>query len=73
MRFSKEQVTIGDSVVKIGSLLATTFVVDSIVETPGMPPHVRLLPEGQREGGMLISKSAVSDPSLWRRVGTRPS
>jgi hypothetical protein len=38
-----------------------------------MPPHVRLLPEGQREGGMLISKSAVSDPSLWRRVGTRPS
>jgi hypothetical protein len=70
MRISKDQVALGDSVAKIGTLSAVTYVVADIVEMPGIPPHVRLLPEVLGESGMLISKSAVSDRRLWRRVST---
>lgn len=70
MKFSKDQVAIGDSVTKIGTVSTLTYVVDSVVDVPGMPPHVRLVPEGQGEGGMLIGKAAVSDRRLWRRVAT---
>ncbi len=69
MKFSKDQVSIGDSFVKAGSWSGAVYVVASFFEPPGLPSHVRLVAQGERQSaGMLMSISAVLDPRFWRRV-----
>jgi len=69
MKFSRDQVSIGDGFVKTGSWSASVYVVTAFFEPPGLPPHVRLVAEGEgRSDRMLMSISAVLDPRFWRRV-----
>ena len=69
MKFANDQVSLGDSFAKVGSWSGTVYVVASIVESPGMPSHVRLVTEGRwQSAGMLMSVSAVLDRRFWRRV-----
>ena len=68
MKFAKDQVSIGDSFAKTGSWSGSVYVVASFCEPPGLPPHVRLVTQGERRSGMLMSISAVLDPRFWRRI-----
>ncbi len=69
MKFANDQVSLGDSFTKVGSWSGTVYVVAAFFEPPGMPSHVRLVAEGQRQSaGMLMSVSAVLDRRFWQRV-----
>jgi hypothetical protein len=69
MRLSKDQVAIGDRFAKVGSWSGAVYVVAAFFEPPGLPPHVRLIAEGEGHGdSMLMSISAVLDTHFWRRV-----
>jgi len=66
----------GNDHVSLGDMFTTGFgssrkvcVVKALVETPGIPLHVRLVAEGQhRSTGTLMSASALLDHRFWRRV-----
>jgi hypothetical protein len=69
MKFANDQIALGDGFMKVGSWAGTVYIVASFFEPPGMPPHVRLVAQGERQSGaMLMSISAVLDPRFWRRV-----
>jgi hypothetical protein len=69
MKLANDQVSIGDSFAKVGAWSGTVYVVASLFQPPGMPPHVRLVVEGQRQSaGMLMSISAVLDRHFWQRL-----
>jgi hypothetical protein len=69
MKLANDQVSIGDSFIKVGSWSGTVYVVASLFQPPRMPPHVRLEVEGQRQSaGILMSVSAVLDRQFWQRV-----
>ena len=68
MKFAKDQISIGDSFAKAGNWSGAVYVVTAFFEPPGLPPHVRLVAEGERRSGMLMSISAILDPRFWRRV-----
>ena len=63
------QVSIGDSFTKVSGHFRTVYVVQSIVESYGIPPHVRLMTEN---GGMLMSVSALLDDQFWQRISAAP-
>jgi hypothetical protein len=67
MKFGSDQIAVGDGFTKVGSWSGTVYTVASFFEPPGMPSHVRLVAEGERDG-LLMSTSAVLDPRFWRRV-----
>ena len=69
MKFSKDQVAIGDGFTKVGHGLSAVYVVTAFFEPSGLPTHVRLVAEGEGQSErMLVSKSALLDPRFWRRV-----
>jgi hypothetical protein len=69
MKFGNDQIAIGDGFTKVGSWSGTVYTVAAFFEPPGMPSHVRLVAQGERQSaGMLMSTSAVVDPRFWRRV-----
>jgi hypothetical protein len=69
MKFSNDQIAVGDGFTKVGSWSGTVYTVAAFFEPPGMPSHVRLVAQGERQSaGMLMSISAVLDPRFWRRV-----
>lgn len=46
------------------------YVVTALVDKPGHLPHVRLSAEGGVAADeILVSASALLDPTLWRRIG----
>jgi hypothetical protein len=63
------QVSVGDSFTKVSGHFRTVYVVQSIVESFGIPPHVRLRTEN---GGMLMSVSAILDDQFWQRFSPAP-
>ncbi len=63
------QVSIGDSFTKVSEHFRTVYVVQSIIESYGVPPHVRLRTEA---GGMLMSVSAILDNQFWQRISPSP-
>jgi hypothetical protein len=67
MKLRAGKVSVGDRFTKNGGFSRTVYVVASLVDAPGSPPHVRLIAEGQA-GGMLISVSALMDARLWSPV-----
>lgn len=69
MKPANDQVSLGDSFTKVGGWSGTIYVVAAFCQPPGVPPHVRLVVEGQRQSaGMLMSVSAVLDRHFWQRV-----
>jgi len=69
MKFSRDQIAIGDGFAKVGSWSGAVYVVTAFFEPPGLPPHVRLVTEAEGQSDrLLISTSAVLDPRFWRRV-----
>jgi hypothetical protein len=69
MKFGNDQVSVGDGFTRVGNWSGATYVVTSLVEPPGMPPHVRLVADGQRQGDqMLMSVSALLDRRFWQRA-----
>ena len=69
MKLRAGKVSIGDSFTKTAGFSRTVYVVTSLVEAQGAPPHVRLAADGEA-GAMLISISALLDSRLWSRVST---
>jgi hypothetical protein len=67
MKLRAGAVSIGDRFTKVGDYSRTVYVVDSLVEGRGSPPHVRLVNSGGKER-ILISASALADPRFWSRV-----
>jgi hypothetical protein len=67
MKSRAGQVSVGDSFTKVSGHYRTVYVVKSVVEAYGIPPHVRLVAEGQNDG-MLMSVSALLDSHFWLRV-----
>lgn len=63
------QVSVGDSFTKVSGHFRTVYVVQSIVEAYGIPPHVRLMTEN---GVMLMSVSALLDSHFWLRIPSEP-
>jgi len=63
------QVLVGDNFTKVSGHFRTVYVVQSIVESYGIPPHVRLMTEN---GGMLMSVSALLDSHFWLRNPPEP-
>jgi hypothetical protein len=67
--FGNDQIAVGDMFTTGSSSSRRVYVVEALVESPGIPTHVRLVPEGQNGStGMLMSTSALLDPRFWRRV-----
>jgi hypothetical protein len=67
--FGNDQISVGDMFATGVSSSRRVYVVEALVESPGIPTHVRLVPEGQGGStGMLMSTSALLDPRFWRRV-----
>jgi len=64
------QVAVGDSFSKVSGHFRTVYVVQSIVESYGTPPHVRLMTENG--GIMLMSVSAMLDDHFWQRISPGP-
>ncbi|CCG09648.1 Putative uncharacterized protein [Pararhodospirillum photometricum DSM 122] len=47
----------------------SVWVVDRVIEVTNMPPHARLIRQGDRAGGYrTISVRALADPTLYRRL-----
>jgi hypothetical protein len=67
MKLLTGEVSIGDRFTKVGDYSRTVYIVNSIVESRGAPPHVRLVGAGGRES-MLMSASALLDAHFWLRV-----
>ena len=68
MRLLNDKVSLGDSFTRVGAS-RTTYTVDSFVERPGVPLHVRLvIPEKLPSSPLLMSVSALKDPRFFRRV-----
>lgn len=61
------EISIGDRFTKVGDYSRMVYVVHSLVDSPGAPPHVRLVgPAGSDK--MLMSASALLDSRFWFRV-----
>ena len=70
--FANNQVSLRDAFATGRGLAQKVYVVESFVENPSFPLHVRLVPKGrERSPGMLMSASALLDSRLWRRVSDR--
>ena len=67
MKSRAGQVSVGDRFIKASTYSRTVYVVQSIHESHGIPPHVRLVAEGQTDS-MLMSVSALLDPHFWWRI-----
>jgi hypothetical protein len=69
MKFSKHQIAIGDRFAKVGSWSGVVYTVTAFFEPSGLPPHARLVAEGEgRSDRMLMSISALLDQRFWRHV-----
>jgi hypothetical protein len=69
MKFSKHQIAIGDGFTKVGAWSGAVYTVTAFFEPPGLPPHVRLVAEGEGQSERtLMSISALLDQRFWRRV-----
>jgi len=67
--FGPGEISLNDRFTMVAGTARKVFVVESFVEAPTLPLHVRLVAEGKRNGDqLLISASALLDPRLWRRV-----
>jgi hypothetical protein len=65
---SNSKVSIGDRFSPVGAP-RTIYTVDSFVERPGLPLHVRLVQSQDRQGAhLLMSISALRDPRFFTRV-----
>jgi hypothetical protein len=62
-----EQVSVGDRFTKVGAYSRVVYVVGSVVESHGCPPHVRLMADGGNDG-ILMSVSALLDDHFWSRA-----
>lgn len=60
-------VSIGDRFTKVGPPFRPVYAVKSFVDLNDIPPHVRLVANGQSDE-MLMSVSALLDRKLWLRV-----
>lgn len=64
-------VSIGDRFIKVGPPFRPVYMVKSVVDLYEIPPHVRLVTNGQSDE-MLMSVSALLDRRLWSRVPAPP-
>jgi hypothetical protein len=70
MTLLTDEVSVGDRFNKIGDYSRTVYVVDSLVDANGFPPHARLV-RGVGSDRILISTSALLDPHSWSRVSAK--
>ena len=63
----KHSVEIGDCFVK-PETPGTVWVVQRIVDQPGLPLHARLKSRGRLDRKIVLSVSALVDSSLYQRI-----
>ena len=71
MKSRTSEVSIGDRFTKVGDYSRTIYVIQSLVESHGTPPHARLVGAEGRQNRMLMSASVLLDPRFWSRVSTQ--
>lgn len=71
MKMQSHLVAIGDRFIKVGPPFRPVYMVKSVVDLYEIPPHVRLVANGQNDE-MLMSVSALLDRRLWSRVAAPP-
>jgi hypothetical protein len=72
MMFGNDQVALGDIFTTGTGSSRKVYVVEALVNSPGIPLHVRLITEGQRRStGILMSTSALLDNRFWQRVSAK--
>ena len=71
MKMQSHLVAIGDRFMKVGPPFRPVYMVKSVVDLYEIPPHVRLVANGQNDE-MLMSVSALLDRRLWSRVAAPP-
>jgi hypothetical protein len=70
MGLLSDEVMVGDRFIKVRDYTRTVYEVDSIVASPGTPPHARPVAARGSRSEMLISTSALSDARFWSRVSS---
>lgn len=61
----KRKIETGARFVKVGALQPVVWVVEKVLDMPGLPNHVRLLKDGGRDS-MTVSVEALLNPRLFR-------
>jgi hypothetical protein len=70
MALVNRDASVGDRFTRVGPS-RTTYSVVSIIDKPGLPPHVRLVSDDKTGRlPMLISVSALTDSRFFRRVAS---
>jgi hypothetical protein len=67
MKPQTSPIAIGDRFTKAGRSSRSVYEVRSLVDLVEIPPHVRLVEDGQT-GEMLMSMSALRDRRFWSRL-----
>ena len=67
MKPQARPISIGDRFIKSGRSPRSVYEVRSLVDLVEIPPHVRLVEDGQT-GEMLMSMSALRDRRFWSRL-----
>lgn len=66
--WSKRQISFGDRYVKHSALARVVWVVDRVVDAPGLPTHVRLVREGSPLDTITVSLYALGSSDFYRPV-----
>jgi len=60
-------IKVGDKFIK-PEVPKMVWVVNRLVEIPGMPPHAKLIVQGRLNQSMTLSLDALTDQILYRRI-----
>ena len=60
-------IKVGDKFIK-PEVPNMVWVVNRLVEIPGMPPHAKLIVQGRLNQSMMLSLEALTDQNLYRRI-----
>lgn len=62
----KKQLSFGDRFVKQNPVVSVVWVVDCVIDPPGLPAHVRLVREDRPSDLCTVSVHALSDRRYFR-------
>lgn len=68
---AKKQIRSGERYVKPSGLAPVVWVVDRVVDAPGLPPHVRLQREDCPLDTVTVSVQTLLNPRFYRPYVTR--
>lgn len=61
----KQKIEAGARYIKVGALKPVVWIVEKVMDLPGLPHHVRLFKDGGKDS-MTVSVDALQNPRLFR-------